>query len=147
LLSADEIDIRLGGNCRAREIGGERIAVRRTGRGFAWHWQGPETLRKLREKLDHLCERFGVEIIIDSKKMAQEAGLGEKVRFSSGGWGLGILETELIEGHDILLEWTRAKTVRGKQIVIGEGCEIERVEYSESLEVDESARVGERVKL
>ncbi|MCL0069946.1 hypothetical protein M1O56_05235 [Dehalococcoidia bacterium] len=69
------------------------------------------------------------------------------IKMTIGGWGLGILETELIEGDEILLEWTRAKTVRGKQIVIGEGCEIERVEYSESLEVDESARVGERVKL
>jgi cytoskeletal protein CcmA (bactofilin family) len=130
LLSADDIDIRLGGNCSAREVGGERIAVRRSGRGFSWQWQGPGKLRELRKKLDHLGERFGIEVSIDI-----------------GGWESGILETELIEGDEIMLEWTRAKTVRGKQIVIGKGCEIERVEYSESLEVDESASVGEEVKL
>jgi cytoskeletal protein CcmA (bactofilin family) len=149
LLSADEIEIRLGGNCRAREIGGERIEVRRKGRH--WDWRGPklkEGIEKLSEKLDRLSGRFGVEINIDSEKVAQELDrLGEKIKFNIGGWGSGILETELIEGDEISLEWTKAKTVRGKQVTIGEGCEIERVEYSQSLEVDEAAEVKEQVKL
>ncbi|HIC96284.1 TPA: hypothetical protein EYP12_06635 [Candidatus Bipolaricaulota bacterium] len=66
---------------------------------------------------------------------------------SLGGWGFGTLEAELIEGDEISLEWTRARTVRGKKIEIGEGCEIERVEYSEELRVSPGAEVKERVKL
>ena len=107
LLSADEIDICLRGKCRVREIGGERISVRRKIGGW----------------------------------------FTEIIKPTIHAPGPRILETELIEEDEILLEWTMAKTVRGKQVVIGEGCEIERVEYCESLEVDESAKVEERVKL
>ncbi|MFQ6090422.1 MAG: hypothetical protein ACE5LD_03185, partial [Candidatus Bipolaricaulia bacterium] len=149
LLSADEIDIRLGGNCRAREIGGERIEVRRKGRGF--DLRGPrleQKIERLSEKLDRLGERFGVEINIDGERVARELDrLGERIQISIGGWGSGTLETELIEGDEIYLEWTKAKTVRGKKITIGEGCEIERVEYSEKLEVADGAEIKEQVKL
>lgn len=56
------------------------------------------------------------------------------------------LEVETIEGEDIDLESTKAELVRGRNVVIGAGCEIERVEYSGTLTVDKAAKVGEQVK-
>jgi cytoskeletal protein CcmA (bactofilin family) len=67
------------------------------------------------------------------------------------GWverrGLGYLEADAIEGDEIFLEHTKARVVRGKKIQIGEGCEIETVEYSESIEIAPGAQVKEHVKV
>lgn len=102
LLSADEVRLELGGRSTIREIGGERIEVRKLSRG--WH-------------------------------------------FLHFGWGSSGLEAETIEGDEIHLEATRAKVVRGKRVVIGEDCQIDRVEYTESLQVDNAAAVKEQVKV
>ncbi len=102
LLSADEVHLELGGRSKVREIGGGRIAVKRSNQGW--------------------------------------------FTFIGLGWGSGSLEVETIEADEIYLEATKAQTVRGKRITIGEDCRIERVEYEESLQVDESAEVKERVK-
>lgn len=102
LLSADEVRLELGGRSQVREIGGARIEVRRSSRGW-----------------------FNL------------LGLGRS---------LGSLEVETIEGDEIYLEATKAQTVRGKRVTIGEDCRIERVEYEESLQVDDSAKVKERVQ-
>jgi len=104
LLSADEIQIKLGGRSKVREIGGERIEVRRYGKGW-------------------------------------------RSIINFGGWGLGSLEAETIEGDEIYLEATKAKVVRGKKVVIGEDCEIDTVEYEESIDVHESSTVKEKVKI
>ena len=53
----------------------------------------------------------------------------------------------IIEGDEVTLIHTTSKVVRGKNVRIGCNCVIDRVEYSESLDVDESATVGERVKI
>jgi cytoskeletal protein CcmA (bactofilin family) len=42
------------------------------------------------------------------------------------------LEADIIEADEIYLENTRAKIVRGNNIVIGEGCEIDLVEYKDN---------------
>lgn len=57
------------------------------------------------------------------------------------------LTVQSIEGTRVSLEYTRCATVRGKDVEIGEGCVIERVEYENSLSVAEGAQVGERVKV
>lgn len=155
LLTADEIEIRLGGDCAVREIGGERIEVKPKSPRFR-----PEDLerrveQKVREKARAKRWRFeelGIEIDIDVEKMARELGklgamLGNLGLSLTGFGGYGTLEADTIEGDEIHLESTRAKVVRGKRVVIGPDCEIERVEYEESLDVDESAEVGERQKL
>lgn len=54
------------------------------------------------------------------------------------------LDADLIEGDDIYLEYTRAKTVRGNRIQIGPGSEIEHVEYRTELTVNPAAKVAER---
>lgn len=56
-------------------------------------------------------------------------------------------EIGTIEGDDISLELVKADVVRGANIKIGDGCEIEKVEYSESLEISENAHVDCQVKI
>lgn len=53
----------------------------------------------------------------------------------------GILTVDLIEGDDIHLEGTHARMVRGKRVVIGKDCRIEQVEYTESLDIQDGAKV------
>ncbi|MDN5345299.1 MAG: hypothetical protein PWQ18_1413 [Clostridia bacterium] len=54
------------------------------------------------------------------------------------------LTAEVIEGDELYLQSTRAKVVRGKKVYLGSGCDIELVEYSESCELAEDARVKEQ---
>ena len=57
------------------------------------------------------------------------------------------LSTETIEGDDIYLEYTRAKIVRGNNVVLGTGCEIELVEYKSNFEQHSEAKVKESRKV
>jgi len=57
------------------------------------------------------------------------------------------LTTEIIEGDEIYLENTQAKVVRGNNIELGPGCEIELVEYKNSFKRDEKAEVGTQKKI
>lgn len=47
-----------------------------------------------------------------------------------------------IEGDEIALEGVVAKRVSGRTVAIGEGCEIELVQYSETVEISPDAKVG-----
>ncbi len=51
------------------------------------------------------------------------------------------LLSDTIEGKDIHLEHTKAKLVRGHNIVIGKKCEIEKVEYTGSLSIEDQSSV------
>ncbi len=57
------------------------------------------------------------------------------------------LETDTIEGDIIDIEYTTAKIVRGKNVVIGQMCRVETVEYHDTLVVDPSAIVGVSKKI
>lgn len=57
------------------------------------------------------------------------------------------LYANTIEGDDIYLENTVAKMVRGKNLVIGRGCDIEAVEYSGSLDLHNGAKVKTQNKI
>ncbi|MBR0084959.1 MAG: hypothetical protein IJL97_00250, partial [Lachnospiraceae bacterium] len=48
-----------------------------------------------------------------------------------------------IEGDDIDIEYVHAKTVRGKCVIIGDGCEIDRLEYTDSINISDKAVVKE----
>lgn len=98
LLNAGELKLSLYGASRAREIGGEKITVKRKG------------------KYDLL-------------------GLKSRIMPSKE------LTVDTIEGDDIYLENTQAKVVRGNNIEIGPGCEIELVEYKNGFKQDENAEV------
>lgn len=102
LLNAGKLKFSLYGSSRAREIGGEKITVKKIG--------------------------------------------GLKGMIISGGRGKG-LTADTIEGDDIYLENTRAKVVRGNNIEIGQGCEIELVEYNNSLNKDKKSDIGTHTKI
>ena len=68
------------------------------------------------------------------KKMFLQLNFGFKRKF---------LTTNLIEGDKITLENTKCKIVRGHDIVIGPGCEIDKVEYTGKLTIDKDSTVGE----
>ncbi|MDG5786160.1 polymer-forming cytoskeletal protein [Evansella sp. AB-P1] len=57
------------------------------------------------------------------------------------------LHVELIEGDDIILEYTKAKTVRGNRVSIGPGCEIELLEYRNELTISDEALVKVKNKI
>ena len=57
------------------------------------------------------------------------------------------LTTDVIEGDDIYLEYTKAKIVRGKDIELGQGCEIGLIEYKDSYKQDEKAVVNNYKKM
>ncbi|MBI3459687.1 hypothetical protein HY009_01955 [Candidatus Acetothermia bacterium] len=89
-------------------------------------------------------ERVG----IDLGKMGEDLGkVGERVGYAFVGHLAGCVEADTIEGDEIYLENTRARMVRGKKVTIGEGCEVETVEYKESLEVTDGANVKTRTKI
>lgn len=52
-----------------------------------------------------------------------------------------------IKGDTIALEDVTAPRVSGREVAIGEGCEIELVQYSEKIEVSPNAKVGRIEKI
>ena len=55
--------------------------------------------------------------------------------------------SESIEGDEIIIEHTNAKTVTGRNVKIGEKCEIGLVQYSESIEISPKAKIGRCEKI
>ena len=101
LLNAGTVDVKLYGQCSAREIGGEKITVRQPGGGFS-----------------SFTQIFTF-------------------------WAEKRLTADTIEGDDVTLELTSAKTVRGRNVSIGEGCRVDLVEYSGTYAIAPGATVGE----
>lgn len=105
LLNAGNIDIKLYGGSHAKEIGGEKIIIKR-------------------QKTFHL----------------------KKLLLSIFQINVGLV-TEVIEGDEIYLEQTKAQIVRGKNVTIGAGCDIEHVEYTDNIEVSKAAKVNTQKKI
>jgi len=89
-----------------------------------------------------------VEVKLLGPSRAKEIG-GETIMVKRQGSSLfkkwffpAELTADVIEGDEIHLEHTTAKTVCGNRVTIGPGCRIERVEYREALECDEEAKIG-----
>lgn len=81
------------------------------------------------------------------KASAPSFGKMIKVLFIPSNWAHSMLTVNSIEGDDIRLSNTRAKVVRGKDVVIDGGCEIDLVEYANSLKVDRGSSVKEKKKI
>lgn len=109
LLNADEIDMELYGNSSIREIGGEKI-----------------TIKKGSKSIFH--KLFGTFMMPNNLYN-------------------GNLTTDLIEGDELYLESTKAKIVRGKNVIIGPGCDIDLLEYSEKFNQLNDAVVKEKRKI
>ena len=176
LLTADEVKIELGEG-RVQEIGGERIEIRSKGQFWGWRKLGTINIEfdnegrpappppplseppRRRKGFSYEQGEGGPHIKIDLgglledvfqelERVGVEMGkVGERVGHAFVGHLAGCVEADTIEGDEIFLENTRARMVRGKKVTIGEGCEIEIVEYKDSLEVTEGANVKTRTKI
>ncbi len=63
------------------------------------------------------------------------------------GGGDSLCVEESIEGDSVALEGVTAQRVSGRVVAIGDGCEIELVQYSETLEVSPDAKVSRTEKV
>ncbi|MEA1871093.1 MAG: polymer-forming cytoskeletal protein, partial [Candidatus Bipolaricaulota bacterium] len=114
-------------------------------------------------KIEGLLSADRIEVRLGGRCQAREIG-GERIEVTRGGWkekgilldgliklftggGTAGLQTTQIEGDEILLENTTADIVRGKTVEIGPGCNIETVEYSESLRVADEAIVRNKSRV
>ncbi|WBW98068.1 polymer-forming cytoskeletal protein [Oceanirhabdus sp. W0125-5] len=108
-------------------------------------------------KVEGLINGEDINIKLDGKSYSKELG-GEKITInkSQGNSFLGIFVKavwkgsfvcESIEGNEIDIEYTECSVVRGKNIKIGPGCKIAKVEYYDILDIHEDAEVGEKIKL
>ncbi len=59
----------------------------------------------------------------------------------------GLVVDELVEGDVVALEWVKCPKVTGRVVAIGEGCDIELVQYSEEIEIHPDAKVGKCEKI
>lgn len=99
--------------------------------------------------IDGLLSADTVEIIPDGISTINEIGGSEitirKTRWISFSRGKVISNT--IEGDNIVLENTHCKVVCGHNITILSGCIIDKIEYTGTLTVDSTSRVGEQICL
>ena len=58
-----------------------------------------------------------------------------------------LIVKESIEGDIVNLECVEAPVVCGRIVIIGEGCKIEKVQYSEKIEIAEGAVVENQIKI
>jgi cytoskeletal protein CcmA (bactofilin family) len=107
LLNGGSVDIKVSGECKVKEIGGEKIEVRSDSDGI-----------------------IGLKRIIKAIFLLEEG-----------------LSAEIIEGDEIYLESTKAKVVRGNSVTIGQGCDIDVVEFSGELKIAQGAKVREQKKI
>ena len=102
------------------------------------------------------AERLYVNLDSTASSTAENIG-GSKITIEkgkSGGFFCRLLKksgkfivSEYIEGDEISIEYTSAKTVTGRNVKIGEKCEIGLVQYSESIEISPKAKIGKCEKI
>jgi cytoskeletal protein CcmA (bactofilin family) len=83
---------------------------------------------------------------ISVKRTRESSGFKKLLKFFIGKTA-DQLTADVIEGDHIYLEYTQAKVVRGNTVEIGPGCILDRIEYKQSLELDENATVGSHQKI
>lgn len=150
LLTADEIDIWLGSENSAGEVGGSKIEIRKKTTSLTTNNSekikgGVENLGK---GLDKVGKKFGFDFEIDEDSISSGIEyFSEKINDAIQGLGKGEFESTLIEGDNLFLEGVKADTVRGSKVKIGEDCIIDKVEYSDTIEVDKNSTVRDLVEL
>ncbi len=104
LLNAGFVEMKTHSKCRIKEIGGEKIDIRRGTGSVLKRWLGAFYL--------------------------------------PSDFFEGVLDADTIEGDDIYVEHTSAKTIRGTNVVIGPGCSIGHVEYANRFQKTDDSNVG-----
>lgn len=83
-------------------------------------------------------EIYGEKIKIRMSPNRRQTSIVDKILIPKYGFQL-----ELIEGDHIEIENVKAKVVRGKNIIIGKGCNIDRVEYHQDIQIHKESMVKE----
>ncbi len=93
-----------------------------------------------------ISEIGGDRIVI---RRGSVSSLGKMIEFLfvPSNWGKAMITVNTIEGDDIRLSSTKAKVVRGNNVIIEDGCDIDLVEYKDNLRVHRSASVREEKKI
>lgn len=107
-------------------------------------------------KIKGLLNANDVDVIFGWHSFANEIG-GEEIRIRHSHYMLSFilsffgkrdrLEADLIEGNNIMVEYAEVKTIRGKNILIGDNCRVDLVEYSGELGISPRAIVKNRVRV
>jgi len=160
-LEADEIDIRLHGDSEAKELKGGEITVKRVkssvsgsskgGKVVVTTSKGGSSSTVVTGGTQGRGGGFGMAIGIGVAEGGSSGNVKGKVVVSGGDGGDGErkarLKTKRIEGDTVELENTTADLVKGGKVIIGRGCKIKTVEYTDSIEVNEKATVDKQVKV
>ena len=149
LLTADEIDIWLGTTNRAGEIGGENIKIKKRGPGLNLNREKVKHgVESLEHGLDRIGEKLGFSIELDEEKISTGvSSLEDKMNSYIAQIGKGRLETEIVEGDSLDLEGVKAKIARGTNVIAGRDCSIDKIEYSNTIEINDNCSCGEAVKI
>jgi cytoskeletal protein CcmA (bactofilin family) len=107
------------------------------------------------EKIDlysagHIGSIGGSEIKIHDDEWKKHNKITRMPLLSSlvGGGGRNRMKVdELIEGDIVALEYVTVPKVVGRVVAIGEGCEIDLVQYSEAIEIHPKAKVGKQERI
>ena len=59
----------------------------------------------------------------------------------------GVYVKTCVEGKDVALDYVRCPKVVGENVTLGDECEIELVQYTESLQISPKAKVGKSEKI
>ena len=99
------------------------------------------------------ADTVDIQVSVGQLKVGAIGGSDVRVTHSASGNLLSMLGTagslvcSSIEGDQVDLTAVKAEMVRGTNVVIRGGCDIDQVEYSETCTVDGEARVGNCVKI
>lgn len=118
LINGEDVLIELNDQCKCHSIGASKLVVTRA-------------KRKKRKSL-FMMSKNSEKSLINEEQMVEVLNK--------------VLIAEEIEGDDLELNSTKAKVVRGETIKIGALSKIGMVEYSMSLEIDESAEILQQVR-
>lgn len=154
-------ETRISGGVRINEnLNGDKIKIS-GGVSIGGDFEGEEIIISGGIKVKGLINAGTLDIKLNGNSNAREIG-GENITIkkseNSGGGLLSKLfmsmklkdyhfKCETIEGDTIYLENTICNVVRGKNIIIGEGCQIERIEYTNTIDRNDDGEVKDIVKL
>jgi len=120
LLNAENIQIIVGRNMEINSIGGGTVTVKLDAKNSGGAVR--------------LAERLVRAVFNPSPENSKDRGA--MLNVPAG-----------IEGDTVTLEHVKSPQVSGRRVVIGDGCIIELVQYSESVEISENASVGRYEKI
>lgn len=111
-------------------INAERVEIKTGGSGIRIGQIGGGTILIYR---DHNSKSISISRLPIFSKLVSNTVAGNYV--------------ELIEGENIAIEFCKVGKIVGNTVAIGAGCEVDKIEYSDTIEIHEDAKVKEHVKI